>query len=144
MNVKFYTNLSEKNAINKNITLIDDFTGTLREESSIIDPVITFTSLSSLSACNYAYIPEFGRYYFVNDITCVRNNYYQVSMHVDVLMTYKDQILANNAIIERNETQYDLKINDGLFKTQQNPRIAQFEFPNGFSNWDFVLAVAGN
>lgn len=144
MNIKFYTNLSEKNAINKSITLIDDFTGTLREESSIIDPVITFTSLSNLSACNYAYIPEFGRYYFVNDITCVRNNYYQVSMHVDVLMTYKDQILANRAIIDRNETQFDLKINDGLFKTQQNPRIAQFEFPNGFTNWDFVLAVAGN
>lgn len=144
MNIKFYTNLSEKNAINKNITLIDDFTGTLREESSIIDPVITFTSLSNLSACNYAYIPEFGRYYFVNDITCVRNNYYQVSMHVDVLMTYKDQILVNRAIIDRNETQFDLKINDGLFKTQQNPRIAQFEFPNGFTNWDFVLAVAGN
>lgn len=144
MNIKFYTNLSEKNAVNKNITLLDDFTGTLREESSVIDPVITFTSLSNLSACNYAYIPEFGRYYFVDNITCVRNNYYQVSMHVDVLMTYKDQILANNAIIERNETQFDLKINDGLFKTQQNPRIAQFEFPNGFTNWDFVLAVAGN
>lgn len=144
MNVKFYTNLSEKNAVNKNITLLDDFTGTLREESSIIDPVITFTSLSNLSACNYAYILEFGRYYFVSDITCVRNNYYQVSMHVDVLMTYKDQILANSAIIERNEAQFDLKINDGLFKTQQNPRIAQFEFPNGFTNWDFVLAVAGN
>lgn len=144
MNIKFYTNLSEKNAMNKNITLLDDFTGTLREESSIIDPVITFTSLSNLSGCNYAYIPEFGRYYFVDNITCLRNNYYQVSMHVDVLMTYKDQILANNAIIERNESQFDLKINDGLFKTQQNPRIAQFEFPSGFTNWDFVLAIAGN
>lgn len=144
MNIKFYTNLSEKNAVNKNITLLNDFTGTLREESSIIDPVFTITSLSSLATCNYAYIPDFGRYYFINNIKCLRNNYYQVSMHVDVLMTYKNQILANSAIIERNETQYDLKINDGLFKTQQNPRIAQFEFPNGFTNWDFVLAVAGN
>ena len=144
MNIKFYTNLSEKNAINKNITLLNDFTGTLREESSIIDPVITIESLSNLVSCNYAYIPDFGRYYFVDNIKCLRNNYYQVSMHVDVLMTYKAQILANNAIIDRNETQYDLKINDGLFVTQQNPRIAQFEFPNGFTNWDFVLAVAGN
>lgn len=144
MNIKFYTNLSEKNSVNKNITLLNDFTGTLREESSIIDPVFTITSISNLATCNYAYIPDFGRYYFINNIKCLRNNYYQVSMHVDVLMTYKDQILANSAIIERNETQYDLKINDGLFKTQQNPRIAQFEFPNGFTNWDFVLAVAGN
>lgn len=144
MNIKFYTNLSEKNAINKNITLLNDFAGVLREESSIIDPIIVVESLSDLANCNYAYIPDFGRHYFVTNIKCVRNSYYQVSMHVDVLMTYKDQILANNAIIERNETQYDLKINDGLFKTQQNPRIAQFEFPNGFSNWDFVLAVAGN
>lgn len=144
MNIQFFTNLSEKNAVNKNITQLFDFNGTLREESSVIDPVITVTGLTNLPSINYAYIPEFGRYYFITNIKCVRNNYFQVSMHVDVLMTYKSQILANSAIIERNEIEYDLKINDGLFKTQQNPRIAQFEFPNGFTNWDFVLAVAGN
>lgn len=144
MNVKFYTNLSEKNAINKNITLLYDLTGTLRAESSIINPIITFSDISSISTINYAYIPDFGRYYFVENIECVRNNLFRVSMKVDVLMSFRDAILTNNAIIERNETQYDLKLNDGLFKTQQNPRIAQFEFPNGFSTWDFVLAVAGN
>lgn len=144
MNIQFFTNLSEKNAVNKNITQLFDFSGTLREESSIIDPVITVTGLTNLPVINYAYIPEFGRYYFITNIKCVRNNYFQVTMHVDVLMTYKVEILSNSAIIERNEIEYDLKINDGLFKTQQNPRIAQFEFPNGFTNWDFVLAVAGN
>ena len=144
MNVKFYTNTSQKNAVNKNISQLFDFSGTLRAESSIIKPVITFSGLTGIASINYAYIPDFGRYYFVTDIVCVRNNLFQVSMSVDVLMSFKSQILANNAIIERNENQYDLKLNDGLFKTMQNPRIAQFEFPNGFTNWDFVLAVAGN
>ena len=144
MNVKFYTNTSEKNAMTKNITQLFDFNGVLREESPIIRPVITFEGLTNIGAINYAYIPDFGRYYFVEEITCIRNGLFQVSMRVDVLMSFRNQILSNNAIIERNENQYDLKLNDGLFKTQQNPRIAQFEFPNGFTNWDFVLAVAGN
>ena len=93
---------------------------------------------------NYAYIPEFKRYYFITNIESVRNNVWRVSFHVDVLFTYREQIKRNSAIIERNENQYDLKLNDGLFKTQQNPRIAQIPFPSGFNTWNFVLAIAGN
>lgn len=145
MNLVLYRNISETNAVNKSLTELVTLTGTLRNESSIIDPVILVSDIDSyIGSMNYAYIPEFNRYYFIQNIESVRKNLWRVSFHVDVLYTYREQIKANHAIIERNEIQYDLKLNDGLFKTQQNPRIAQFTFPNGFTNWDFVLAIAGN
>lgn len=145
MNIILYQNISEYNAVNKTINELTTLTGTLREESSIIDPIITISDIDSyVGSMNYAYIPEFNRYYFITNIETIRNKLWRVSFHVDVLYTYREQIKSNSAIIERNETQYDLKLNDGLFKTQQNPRIAQFPFPSGFNTWNFVLAIAGN
>lgn len=145
MNIILYQNISEYNAVNKTINKLTTLTGTLREESSIIDPIITISDIDSyVGSMNYAYIPEFNRYYFITNIETIRNKLWRVSFHVDVLYTYREQIKSNSAIIERNETQYDLKLNDGLFKTQQNPRIAQFPFPSGFNTWNFVLAIAGN
>lgn len=145
MTIKLYTSISETNALNKTLTELVTLSGILREESSILDPVILISDIDAyVGAANYAYIEEFNRYYFITNIDAVRNNLWRLTFHVDVLYTYREQIKNNYAIVERNEIQYDLKLNDGLFKTQQNPRIAQFPFPSGFTTWNFVLAVAGN
>lgn len=145
MTLKLYNNQSEPKSVNKIITELVTLTGTLREQSSIIDPVFHITDIDNyVGSMNYAYIPDFGRYYFITNVESVRKNVWRVSMHVDVLYTYRDAIKNNSAIIERNEVSYDLKLNDGLFKVQQNPRIAQFPFPSGFNTWNYVLAVMGN
>ena len=145
MTLELYSNSSEYAALDKDLELQLTLTGILREESSIIDPSILVEDLDDyITDINYAYIPEFGRYYFITNIESVRNHLWRLSLHVDVLHTYAAGIRANSAIIERNEKLYDLQLNDGLFKTRQNPRIAQYPFPSGFSTWNFVLAVAGN
>lgn len=145
MTITLYSNASEINSVNKELSELITLSGTLREQSSIIDPVISIEGIDQyLSSANYAYIPEFGRYYFITGIESIRMGLWRLSFHVDVLYTYREQILANNAIIERNENEFDLKLNDGLFQTQQNPRIVQYPFPDGFNTWNFVLAVAGN
>ena len=145
MTIVLYTNTAEINAVDKSLSELATLTGTLREQSSIIDPVIMISNIDNyVGSMNYAYISDFNRYYFITNIESVRNNLWKVSFHVDVLYTYNSEIRANSAIIERNESEYDLKLNDGLFRTQQNPRIAQYPFPSGFNKWDYVLAVAGN
>ena len=145
MNITFYRTSSEKNSLVKNLVEVAPLTGALREASSILDPVIDFEGVEQyLDQINYAYIPAFGRYYFITGIESIVTGLWRVSFHVDVLYTYRAAIKQNRAIIERNELEYDLKLNDGLFKTAQNPRIAQFTFPAGFNTWDYVLAIAGN
>ena len=145
MTLTLYSNSSEYAALDKEIQHLITLSGIMREESSIIDPVILIEDIDSfIPELNYAYIQDFGRYYFVTNIESVRQGLWRVSFHVDVLGTYKYAIRENYGIISRNENLYDLQLADSLFKTRQNPRIEQYPFPSGFNTWNFVLAVAGN
>lgn len=145
MTILLYQTLSEVNKVDKDLSLLATLTGNLREESSLIDPEILIDGFSNYATtCNYVYIQEFNRYYFVRNVTAISNTLFRITLHVDVLYTYKAEIRSNYAIVSRNENEFDLMLNDGLFVTQQNPRKAQFDFPSGFTHWDFVLAIAGN
>lgn len=145
MRITFYTNNSEKNALTKSLTQIVRLDGTLKDGTSIIDPsVLCYNIDRFIPDINYFYIDETGRYYFLNGVEVVRTGLWQISGHCDVLSTYKDAILANRAIIARSESNYNLKLNDGLFKTQQNPRITTIPFGTGFTTSNYVLALAGH
>lgn len=145
MTIKFYNNLSDKVVVDKNITQIgSDMTGTLRDDCSIVDPVIKVEGIigSNLTSCNYAYIPEFGRYYYITNIVC-SGKLFEIHMHVDVLMTYKNGIRSNSAVISRQEHNYNLYLQDGVFKTYSQPHIQVAQFPNGFTDFNFIFSVAG-
>lgn len=144
-NITLQINSSDKNSFDKNLTNIATLSGVLKGNTSIVDPVITFDgNISNYVNCNYMSIPSFGRSYFVNNITSIRNGVFEISAHVDVLSSFKTQIRENAAIIRRQENDWNLYLNDGVFKVYQNPIILTKEFPTGFSTPEFVLAVAGN
>lgn len=141
------TNNSPPNAINKNIVDVATATGSLRTYASIQSPSITIDSVLTdeiLSLVNYCYIAAFKRYYYIDEITTVQNHLWNFAMHVDVLMSFKDQILANSGIIRRQYARWDLYLDDGTFRTDQDPLIGIRTFPNGFDHYEWVLAVAGN
>ena len=146
MTIKFYKNLSDNIVVDKNITQIGlDQSGTLREACSIIDPVIKFEKFTDfdLSACNYLYIPDFGRYYYINEIIALSDKMFELHCHVDVLRTYRSGIRSNSAVIARQESQYNLYLPDGVFKTYANPHYEIRKFPSGFSGYHYILTVAG-
>lgn len=147
MNVTLYTNSSPDNAISKTLAQISSNEFVFKESSSILNPVIRLSGLNvaDLKDCNYMYIGDLSRYYYITNIQTVRNNLVEVSGRVDPLMSFKDEILSNTAIISRNEKAWNLFINDGVLKTYQNPQIATSNFTTGFtkSNPSIVLAVAG-
>lgn len=144
MTITFYENYSEKNHLDKNIDTVGTITGTLREDCSIIDPVIKIESFSGLdiSSCNYAYISEFGRYYFIRNIKCV-GKLFEVQMHVDVLSTYKSVIRSNSAVVSRQENNWNLYLQDGNFKTYAFPHMQIAQFQGGFDSFNLILSVSG-
>ena len=145
MTIYLQQNTSEKNRLDKSINTLATMTGTLRESTSIVDPIIKVAcNLSDFTQCNYMTIPEFNRSYFVTDMKSIRDGLVEFKAHVDVLSTYKAQIRANPAIIKRQENAWNLYLNDGSFKVYQNPMVITKEFPQGFSTLEFVLAVAGS
>lgn len=146
MELILYTNKSTDNTVTKNITALATINGTLRDNCSIIDPVIKVSNAvmnnSIAAACNYAKIADFGRYYFVRNIT-FNGNLFEITMHVDVLSSFQTPLKDLDAVIGRNEAQYNLYLQDGYFKTYQNPHIEIKPFPSGFSDLSYVLSVAG-
>lgn len=138
-------NNSEKNRLTKSINDIMTISGHLKTETSIIDPVIMINcNLSDVINCNYLTISSFGRSYFVNNIRSIRSGLVEFSCHVDVLSSFADAIKTNSAIIRKQETKWNLYLNDGSFKIYQNPTVITKTFPSGFNAKEFVLAVAGS
>lgn len=143
MTIHLYNNSDPKIKLSKSPTLVDTLTGTLREESSVMNPVITIER-SSLTGFNYAYIPEFGRYYFITEAESVRNNLIRLHLHCDVLKSFDAGIRSNTAIISKSADKYNMLINDNSIRTYQNSLYNYKEFSNGFgTNFEYVLLVAG-
>ena len=140
--IELMTNNSANNVLDKSLTNLSSVTGVLKSETSIMNPVIQIEGTLPTN-CNYMYISEFGRYYYVNDVRSITANIFEISAHVDVLKTYASQIRGCEGIIARQRNNYNLYLDDGTFKTYQNPRFKKIAFDSGFDTMEFVLAVAG-
>lgn len=144
-NVILQVNNSELNKMNKNIDTLATFTGTLKQPTSLIDPVFIFEcNIEDFALCNYLTVEKFRRSYFINSIKSIRNYLVEVSCHVDVISTYAEYIRECVGIIKKQENEWNLYLNDGSLKVYQNPNILTKAFPSGFTTQEFVLAVAGS
>ena len=92
MELQIYNNNSNTNVLNKNITLVSTLDFSLKNDNSILQPVLI---LKNYSSGNYCYIEKFKRYYYITDIKLLTGGLYQLQLEVDVLMTYKDIIMTN-------------------------------------------------
>lgn len=144
-NIVFMYNNEPMNKIGK--TPIEKFTltGTLRDESSIVDPVILIEKDSPIEA-NYAYIAEFNRYYYIKDITAVRTGLWRITMHTDVLKTFSEGILNSPCIVAKSSTRFNLYLNDSDYKCLQDDIVMTKTFPNGFdiSGSYYVITCLGD
>lgn len=150
-------NSSNPNVVDKDVQNVDYGTGVFREPTSILDPVVLVqTSLQSdiISKCNYARIEELGRYYYITNIVATTNSLWEVHMHVDVLMSYKDQIRQQYAVVERQTNRFNMHLDDGWLQVYSNPHIYTRRFHTNsdgtgtattpFEAEEYVLAIAGN
>ena len=147
MKLKFYHNSSDPIVVSKTISQIgSDVNGTLREDCSVIDPIITIQKFTGFNpaSCNYLYIDEFDRYYYINNIVCKSNDLYEIHAHVDVLYTYANGIKANSAIVGRQQKDYSLYLQDGYYKAYANPNFEIKKFPDGFRGHHYILIVASS
>lgn len=146
MKIELMYNKSETNVIGKSYDTVATYTGELRESSPVIDPVILVQvnqDRQNITQCNYCYIPEFKRYYFINEMIAVRNNLWELHMHCDVLETYKGYIRAQNALVSRAPSP-SAYVPDSEVTTYNNPIIQTLQFPTGFTAHEYLLTVVGS
>ena len=118
------------------------YTGTLRNECSVQNPsVLMRVTASSISGCNYMYISEFGRYYFITDITAVSDTLSMVSGRCDVLKTYAAGIRSNSCILKRSANLNEPFINDGSYTMKSQMTTDYYPFPVFFPDADNIILI---
>lgn len=92
----------ERRKINKSLSSGVMLEGTLRAESSAVSPVVR-VAIDNPTTYNYARIPAFGRYYYIDDAVSVRTGIWDLHLTCDVLMTYADGIMQAVVVLDRTE-----------------------------------------
>ena len=144
MNIVLYVNSSEKQALNKTLSSALTLTGTLRGESSIISPTFNI-EVTNPSGYNYCYISEFGRYYFIKNITSVRNGIWRIDCEVDVLMSFKAQILNLDVIVSDSTNEGSEPYFTGnVWQTTVKTKTDILNFSNGLlDDGEYILITSG-
>lgn len=88
---------------------------TLKNGTSIINPVIEcqLPFESSYSNYNYAFIPDFGRYYYISDLTW-NNAIAEFTLQSDLLASFRGDIGAFTGLAVRSGSAFDGTIPDPL------------------------------
>lgn len=98
-----------------------EFDCILKDDCSVLSPVIALEAgLISRPAFNYAYIPDFQRYYFINDWTFSRR-LWGCSMTVDTLASWKTEIGSKSLYILRSSAQSNGRIVDSKYPSLCQP-----------------------
>lgn len=109
----------------ENSTKVPTATGTsfnciLKKESGLVNPVIEFNiGLNEAPTYNYAYIPSFNRYYFIDEWNN-KQPLWQAILKADVLASWKNAIGNTNLYILRSSASYDGSITDMMYPTNTN------------------------
>lgn len=145
MEVQFYYNYSDSRVINKRIQGGKTFSGVARDESDIMTPIIIFDTDEILNY-NYAYIPQFQRYYNIMDKNVFRQGLFTVTFSVDVLMSFRGHILQLPVVVDKQSMAEngDEYIDDSSLVTDNVMFTTVYNFPDGFNDTpELILITAG-
>lgn len=145
MNVKLYINESNNNVLNKKITLINEYNILLKDNVDVYRPIIKIKT-ELLNKCNYVFIEDFNRYYYVVNKRSINIEIIELTLECDVLMSFREHILNLKCIIDKQENinlgnkYYD----DNSLISLSKEFIESYNFNNGFNeNGEFILITAG-
>ena len=129
----------------------------LKNECSIINPIFVLknaqvidSSRPNILKCNYLYSSDFKKYYFVENITCREGGIYEFNCSVDVLETYKNNILQLTTLVERQENKFspyipdsELKITSANSSTGKARVLDKYSIGNLGNSFSYVITVNG-
>lgn len=72
--------------------------------SDLLNPTIRISATNWSASLNYMYIPDFGRYYFITEVTYENGGAVTIQGRVDPLMSYSSSILGLSVNVIRQET----------------------------------------
>ena len=87
----------------------------LKNPTSKYNPTFIIGNINPLS---YTYLKWEDRYYYIDDIRFIRDHYYELVCSLDVLATYKANVLATTAYVAYSSTNFSTHIVDQRLSTE--------------------------
>ena len=148
MTIKTYRFLGDSRKIDKTLTLVRTYSNAdIVGDMSIQSPIISLQldSFTDVINFNYIYIPELRRYYYVENSTIREDGFVQIQCRVDVLKSFKTDILDSTQYVDRQENKcsYQVPDNGYTIKSNRNLTIKNFGNPIIVPNDDFILTTFG-
>lgn len=149
MQIDLFTCNAERNRVNKSNYLLNRFTmdGNIKQPTSTTNVVIEVEKTNPvIYGYNYMYISEFKRFYFIDEIINVSRNRWIIRASVDVLFSFKNDILTMECVIDKIESEpnANLYLDDGSFVMDSRKYNEIKEFPSGLNNnGEYILICAG-
>lgn len=145
--VNLMVNQSDTRDVNKTLaTYKMGINCNLKSSTELINPTIYISKDNGveLDAFNYVYIPDFSRYYYVQNSSKELGGVIQIDCHVDVLMSHKEAIKNLSAIVERQEYLYNLYLPTLNIPDLAYSRLQTYQFSqNPFVGDSCVLITNG-
>ena len=118
------------------------------EKMDLLNPVLTFknSDFPNIATANYCHIgAPFNRYYFMGTATAGEDGLTRIPCHVDVLYTYRQNILNADCIAERSSSSYSEYLQDEYIKIEQGYtyNVSKFNYSFESSLGDYILHVSG-
>lgn len=137
--VTFYDNKSDNNVLDKNITQLSSYTISIKEEMNLVRPVLYINGTIN---CNY--MNMLGRYYYI-ECSALPGGVTKITGKSDALMSFKDQIRSQTAIVERSSTNVNSYLPDPERKITAYKTSNALKFSGGFSKTLYhYLLTTGN
>lgn len=121
----------------------------LKDNCSMMAPVlkIDIGLTQTPDAWNYCYIPEFDRYYYIND-WFFSERLWNAELKEDVLASWKDSIGASNLYVLRSEQSYDGYVYDTMYPTTAEVEIdynsIDSPWTTDITEGTYIVGIIGN
>lgn len=140
--VSFATSSKRENST-RQLTMTATHDCNFKNGCSMLNPTLLL-ELSTNTFPDYTAFKIDNRYYNVTDIRSVRNNLFEVSGEVDVLATYKSNILATTAyVLYDNTNNTELPDNRLPIKTTKSVSASSSACPLVPDSGTFILSLTG-
>lgn len=143
MVVKLYTNFSDNKKLNKELVLLSTINATLKSPENSVEDIEIIVENFNIN-CNYIYVGDFSRYYFVTEKIPCTGHQTKLVCHVDGLMSHKTDLMSTPCIVKRSTNSGSNLIVDSKAVLQNDSIYDIYNFSNGFPSTNkHVLAVCG-
>lgn len=148
MTITLYKSPGERNRLSRPLTTVKTYsTAQLTDVTNVETPELLVNRDDTIIGFDYAYIPAFNRYYFLNDLQVVNGNQFKLFLESDPLMSFRQGILNSSCIAKRSTSNINPEIEDNQAAFKNIPKRIHFKMAEGFApsstGWCYVLTLGG-